>query len=257
MASNKGTGKSVSVTIKSEEHARELIPAGMAEATVKAFSDSDNVHRRRADIVRRLVNTGLSHKGIVRAVTIVADGNVPAAFSDSNVSRYALAVDALADPAIVALVKGADAATVKADVNSLIGTLYTLASKRGGKANVSAAVAAWQDAETFTAASVRASAVLADVNAAARAAALKAPARQPAGITDVTGKDDATAPEPAAPAPVDAPATLVSRVSALADELTRLKADDVAPALADALADLAAVVESLVAADVLADVLGD
>lgn len=270
MATTKNTTKNtvaraVTVTLKSEAHAREIIPAGMAEATVRAFTDSDNVHRRRADIVRRLMATGLSHKGIVRAVTIVADGNVPAAFSDSNVSRYALAVDAIADPAIVALAKSAataDSATTKADVNALIGTLFTLASKRGGKSNVAAAVASWQDAATFDVAAVRASQVLAQVNAEAKRASLARPSRGVGGEAGDGGKSPAVEPGDTDVVTPDAPTvptvtTLPSRIDALTAEVSAMRADDLAPVLIDALNRLIDAAADLVSAGALADILSD
>lgn len=261
----------VAVTLKSEGHAAELIPDGLMVAVTDAFGVKTITYRKRADVVRRLLSTGLSHKGIFAALTIRygAAGLPDGLTSDTIVSRYAAVVtDGITAPAVVAAHKSAmesagtdkgERAAVQAEVDGIIKTLFQLTGGQGGsKARMVDALASIPEGADL----LTVSATLADAHTALSAerktAALSPATRGTKGPKAGRTQGDADA-DTDADADADgaghASETLTARISRLADDLAGIKSEDLTAALADALADLVAVATSLVGADVEEDIL--
>lgn len=261
----------ITTTIKSAADVDALIPDGMAAAIVDAFGVKTITYRKRADVVRRLANTGLSAKGIYAALTVKFGADMPDGLtSDTVISRWSLVNGAMADETFLAIVKvakeraGDDKAAradAVADVDGIIADLFRLTGGAGGgKSTVTAALATLTAGDDIMTASLKVRDAVSALSAGRRAGALarkntRGPGepggKTPAGeITDGDTSDR----EPVAPA---APSTLPGRIDALTRELSAMTADDLAPVLADALMALIATAETLVGVDALADILAD
>ena len=236
--------------------------------------DSLTAQNRR--LLAAAVNAG-------QALEKVADGKVYRAVVTAHTLKVATGLSGNAVAELIAMQGGASRATTarliavgnvlaseeierygKDAAVAIAGALYYIAGRGKAFDGGTGAIAQWLGTVSadMTGVDALASAqALAKHVSARESAPTQAPRRSVAGEAGNGGKSrkgDTEPSEPSAPtvSRAAAVATLPSRIAALADELTGLKSDAVAPALADALADLVAVAESLISgidADVYAE----
>lgn len=265
--------KSMNVTIKSADDANAIISDGLAEAVHAAFSERAITFRQRANVVRRLTNTGLSARGIFAALTIKLGASMPDGLtSDTVISRYAAVNDVMTDERFLTITTSALAgaadkgakADVQAEIDGIIRDLFRLTGGAGGsKKRASEAVATIPEGASLTVTAVHVGQAVAALSAE-RSAKVLGPVKGRAAHHNAPAVEQGEAETPEGEAGTPdvhngaGVATLASRVSALADELTRLTPENVAPTLAEALADLIEVAESIVTErDVLTELLAD
>lgn len=217
------------VTVTSKAKSDLTVPRGLASATVKAFTVKGNIHRQRADVIRRIrnLNGGLSIRGAVAVMTVALDGYAPDGFSKGNVERYYVVLDALATMAD----KGPELAGLPlADRDQIVADLFRIAGPGGGKDAVNKAAAAACATKNPAMVPVILGQHKAAVNAANVALVTRKPNRPVGGEAADGGKRQTPASETTSEeAATDAPATATDATPApqrdglaLIAELTRM-----------------------------------
>ena len=225
--------------------------------------DSLTAQNRR--LLARAVSTG-------KAIESVAAGRVYSAVSAAHTLKVATGLSGNAVAELIAIQGGASRATTARLIAvgnvlaseeierygrdaaiAIAGALYYVAGRGKAYDGGTGALTEWHgtiSADMTGVEAVASAEALAKHVSAREAAPSKAPRRPVAGEAGNGGKSPKSENDDAQAAPTvsqaAAVATLPSRVTALADELTSIKSDAIAPALADALADLVAVAETLI-----------
>ncbi len=187
---------------------------------VRAFTERNDVHVTRTDIVGRLRARGYSVAGIVKAVTVYTHGATPAGFSNGSVGRYATVAAAVTREDVLNRLDGFD----KSDRAQIIADMVTLSAKSKGAERVLAAATLIAESKSATDALIAVGALKGEANAVAITDATRKPERPTGGETADGGKNVETETEaPAGKGTTHEAQSALSAASTLAliAELTR------------------------------------